>query len=192
MPSLTIWTRLEPRCRNADLTTALQACTHDPYWFLARQWQLGETTAADAGTPILAAVTSLDVRLDRFAGATGTAVAMPAGVPLEAFVECEAVRPAAGTVDYRQAAEAGQYFVRLLAAGGAGTLAPAYVTQYGIAAPTTAQAATLDAPALALAAVVAKRVPDGVRLAADLRAARPGLPRRRRSRPPTTTRSSPP
>jgi len=167
---------LEPRCRNADLTTALEARTHDPYWFLARQWQLGETVGADAGTPILAAVTSLDVRLDRFADATGAPVAMPAGVPLEAFVEREAVRPAAGNVDYRQAAEAGQYFVRLLTANGVGTLAPTYVTQYGIAAPTAAQTAALDAPALALAAVVAGRVPDGVRLAADLRAAQPGLP----------------
>ena len=44
MPSLTIWTRLEPRCRTADMTIALEARTHDPFWMLARQWQLGELT----------------------------------------------------------------------------------------------------------------------------------------------------
>ena len=60
MPSLTIWTRLEPRCRDADLTTALQARTHDPLWFLARQWQLGEMLGDDAGSPILAAVTTTE------------------------------------------------------------------------------------------------------------------------------------
>src|ERR1700730_19342443 len=60
-PSLTIWTRLEPRCRNADLTSALEARTHDPYWMLARQWQFGEMAGDDAGPPILAALTSIDV-----------------------------------------------------------------------------------------------------------------------------------
>src|SRR5438270_1204890 len=103
VPSLTIWTRLEPRCRNADLTSALEARTHDPYWMLARQWQFGEMAGDDGGSPILAAVTSTESRLDRFQGVTGNAVALPPGMPLETFVECEAVRPASPAVDYRQA-----------------------------------------------------------------------------------------
>jgi hypothetical protein len=111
VPSLTIWTRLEPRCRNADLSTALEARTHDPFWFLARQWQLGELRGDDAGSPILASVTSSEVALNRFATRTGSAVAVPAGTPLEAFVEREAVRPAGASLDYRQASEAG--FFRL-------------------------------------------------------------------------------
>ena len=176
MPSLTIWTRLEPRSRNADLATALQARTHDPFWMLARQWQLGEFNGDDAGSPILAAVTSVDAPLNRFAQASGTPTAIPAGTPLEAYIEREAVRPAGSEVDYRQAADAGLYFVRLLHAGNVSAVAPLYVKQYGIAPPTPAQQATLDAPALALAAVVAHRVPDGVKLAADLRASQPGLP----------------
>lgn len=176
MPSLTIWNRLEPRCRNTDLTTALEARTHDPFWMLARQWQLGELSGDDAGSPIIASVTSVDVPLNRYAQANGNPTAIPVGTPLEAYIEREAVRPTGSAVDYRQAADAGLYFVRLLQAGNVGQLAGEYVTQYGIAAPTAAQQATLDAPALALAAVVARRVPDGVRLAADLRAAQPGLP----------------
>jgi hypothetical protein len=176
MPSLTIWTRLEPRCRNADLTAALQARTHDPFWMLARQWQLGELNGDDAGSPIIASVTSVDVPLNRCAQVDGNPTEIPVGTPLEAYIEREAVRPTGNAVDYRQAADAGLYFVRLLHAGNVGQLAGEYVTQYGIAAPTAAQQAALDAPALALAAVVARRVPDGVRLAADLRAAQPGLP----------------
>jgi hypothetical protein len=169
---LTIWTRLEPRCRSEDMTAALEARTHDPYWMLARQWQLGELSGDDAGSPIIASVTTVDVPLDRCAGPAGGPAAIPAGTPLEAYVEREAVRPGGAAVDYRQAADAGLYFLRLLRAGNVGKYASAYVTRYAIAAPTAA----LDAPALALAEVVAHRVPDGVRLAADLRAAQPGLP----------------
>jgi hypothetical protein len=176
MPSLTIWTRLEPRCRSADLSAALEARTHDPYWMLARQWQLGELSGDDAGSPIMASVTSVDVPLDRYARATGGPAPMAAGSPLEVYVEREAVRPEGDAVDYRQSADAGLYFLRMLRAGGVAQHVPAYVSQYATTAPTDAQRAALDAPALALAAVVAGRVPDGIRLAADLRAAQPGLP----------------
>lgn len=117
MPSITIWTRLEPRCRDADLTSALEARTHDPYWMLARQWQFGEMAGDDAGTPILAAVTSSEVLLDRFKGGSGSAVALPTGTPLETFVEREGVRPTGTTLEYRQAVDAGLYFLRLLRAG---------------------------------------------------------------------------
>jgi hypothetical protein len=176
MPSLTIWTRLEPRCRDADLTTALQARTHDPLWFLARQWQLGETLGDDAGSPILAAVTTTESVLNRVAAGTAGATVLPRGTPLEAFIEREAVRPSTPDIEYRQSADAGLYFLRLLREGNVGELAPLYVTHYGIAPPTAAQQASLDPPALAVAAIVSNRVPDGARLAADLRAAQPGLP----------------
>ncbi len=176
MPSLTIWTRLEPRCRDADLTTALQARTHDPLWFLARQWQLGEMLGDDAGSPILAAVTTTESVLNRVAAGSNAATTLSPGTPLEAFIEREAVRPSTSDIEYRQSADAGLYFLRLLRVGNVGQLAPLYVTQYGIAAPTAAQQASLDAPALAVAAIVANRVPDGARLAVDLRAAQPGLP----------------
>ena len=172
MPSLTIWTRLEPRCRSADLSAALEARTHDPLWLLAQQWQFGEMQGDDGGSPILATIATLSAPLNRYASGTAAAVALPAGTPLEAFTEREVVRPSGSAIDYRQSADAGLYFLRLLTAGNVAVLAPAYVTQYPIAAPTK----TIDAPAAALAAVVAGRVPDGVRLAADLRAARPNLP----------------
>jgi hypothetical protein len=144
---------------------------------LARQWQFGEMAGDDAGTPILAAVTSSEVLLDRFQGGSGSAAALPAGTPLETVVEREGVRPTGTTLEYRQAVDAGLYFLRLLRAGHVSQqLIAAYITHYAIALPTAAQSATLDAPALALAAVVARRAPDGIRLAADLRAAQPGLP----------------
>ena len=114
--------------------------------------------------------------MNRVAAGTTAATVLPPGTPLEAFIEREAVRPSTPDIEYRQSADAGLYFLRLLRAHNVGQLAPLYVTHYGIAAPTAAQQASLDAPALAVAAIVANRVPDGARLAADLRAAQPGLP----------------
>ena len=37
MPSITSWMRLEPRSRNAEMNTSLQARIYDPLWLLARQ-----------------------------------------------------------------------------------------------------------------------------------------------------------
>src|SRR5262249_15428210 len=48
-------------------------------------------------------------------------------------------------------------------------------TAYAIAPPAATALAALDTAALRLAGVVARRVPDGIRLAADLRAALPAL-----------------
>src|SRR5258708_10746296 len=176
MSSLTIWTRLEPRCRTADMTAALQARTHDPFWMLARQWQLGELLGDDAGSPIIASVASIDMQLDRYAGPGGAAEQLPASMPLEAWVEREGVRPSGSVIDYRQAAESGLQFLRMLRAAKMDQHMPAYVTKYAIAAPAATDLARMDTAAARLIGVVAKRVPDGVRVAAELRAALPALP----------------
>jgi hypothetical protein len=176
MPSLTIWTRLEPRCRTADMTVALEARTHDPFWMLARQWQLGELQGGDAGSPIVATIDSVEMPLDRFAGPNGAAEKVPSSMPLEVWVEREAVRAPATTIDYRQSAEAGVQFLRMLGAASMTSHAAAYVTQYAIKMPAAPLLAALDLPARRLLGVVANRVPDGARIAADLRAAAPALP----------------
>jgi hypothetical protein len=64
-------------------------------WFLARQWQLGEMLGDDAGSPILAAVTTAESVLNRVAAGTTAATVLPPSTPLEVFVEREAVRPSA-------------------------------------------------------------------------------------------------
>jgi hypothetical protein len=176
MPSLTIWTRLEPRCRSSDMGTALEARTHDPFWLLARQWQLGELLGDDAGSPIIASVTSVDMPLDRYAGPDGVVSPMPESTPLESWIEREGARPSGPVVDYRQSAESGLQFLLMLRAAKMDQYVPGFLAEYGIAAPSSADLSGLDTRALRLAQVVAQRVPDGVRLAADLRVARPGLP----------------
>ena len=54
MPSITSWMRLEPRNRNAEMNTSLQARIYDPLWLLARQWQFGEFQGEDNGSPVIA------------------------------------------------------------------------------------------------------------------------------------------
>src|SRR5213592_914870 len=54
MPSVTSWLRLEPRNRDAEMNTSLQARTYDPLWMLTRQWQFGEFQGEDNGSPVIA------------------------------------------------------------------------------------------------------------------------------------------
>jgi hypothetical protein len=176
MSSLTIWTRLEPRCRTSDMTDALEARTHDPFWMLARQWQLGELTGDDAGSPILAAVSSIDAPLDRYAGPDGMVQSIPPSVPIEAWVEREGVRPGGAVLDYRQVAESGLQFLRMLRDAKMDAYVGAYVGGFAMAPPPPAEVARMDSASKKMTGLLARRVPDGVRLAAALRAALPGLP----------------
>jgi hypothetical protein len=53
MPSITTWSRLEPRTLGT-YRHRIRRRVHDPLWLLARQWQVGEFQGEDAGTPIVA------------------------------------------------------------------------------------------------------------------------------------------
>lgn len=46
---LLLWERILPSTDNEDVADALRCEIHDPLWLLARQWQLGEFQAEDAG-----------------------------------------------------------------------------------------------------------------------------------------------
>jgi hypothetical protein len=172
MPSITIWDRIEPRCRANDPTPGLQARVHDPLWLLARQWQVGEFEGRDAGSPVVASVQSSVARIDRFSVGGQVVQAYDGVTPFETLAEREVVRPPTSASDLRQAAEAGQYFLRLLGAAGLpATVASAYLAQYSLTV-----AATTASDVAALAPVIAGRVIDGIKLHADLIAAGNVLP----------------
>ncbi|MCU0602422.1 MAG: hypothetical protein MUC33_07155 [Desulfobacterales bacterium] len=181
MPSITSWMRLEPRSRDAEMTTSLQARIYDPLWLLARQWQLGEFQGEDNGSPVMARWRAEAGRLTRFysgAIAPDTRVDAPRydgrRVPLETLVECEAVRPAgegtAAPEKLRLAADAGQHFLRLLEQQ---PLSQSYRDLFKSEFPfpplTAEQRAALDPGSLSFLEVVGPRVPDGRRLYAALR-----------------------
>ena len=185
MPSVTTWTRLEPRAREDDVQLGLQARVYDPLWLLARQWQFGEFKGEDAGSPVSARIEADASALIRFyprpLGSPGRVVAPAfdgASTPLEMMVEREPMRaPSAATL--RLSADAGLHFGRLLNANALGQHRAAYLTRFAFLAPTPDLQPTYDPASLRFLAPMVGRMIDGVRLAVALQASQPtdtGLP----------------
>src|SRR3954453_24029464 len=118
MPSVTSWTRLEPRTRSEKLP-GLDARIADPLWLLGRQWQMGELQGEEAGTPVGATLTYAVSPLTRYApalrGGPGSSL-LPDCVPLEALVGGDAPAPSAERGDLRLGLEAGQRLLDLFSA----------------------------------------------------------------------------
>jgi hypothetical protein len=181
-PSITSWMRLEPRSRNADMNTSLQARIYDPLWLLARQWQLGEFQGEDNGSPVIARWRGEASRLTRFypgAIPPNTMADAPQydhHMPLETLVEREAVRPDATPTGkpekLRLAAEAGQHFLRMLERElelrhVSRDYRAAFIREYSFL--PLEQRAALDSESLNFFDLMASHVPDGRRLYAAFR-----------------------
>jgi hypothetical protein len=190
MPSITSWMRLEPRSRDAEMNTSLQARIYDPLWLLARQWQFGEFQGEDNGSPVMARWRAESAPLTRYhsgAIAPNTRIDAPrydgSRMPLETLVEREAVRPAPDQTSppekLRLAAEAGQQFLRMLdqqplSRESLDDYHAAFIREYSFAALTTEQRALLDSDSLSFFELIASRVPDGRRLYAAFRSTSAG------------------
>jgi hypothetical protein len=171
MPSITIWNRLEPRCRTEVLSSGLAARVTDPLWLLARQWQVGEFAGRDTGSPLTAQVQWTTAAFDRYQSGTAPVLPYDGVQPIETLIEQEAVRPQKAVNDLEQAAEAGLHFFRLLDAANLTHLRQGYLAQY----PLSASVST-DADSQQIGSIVAGRVIDGIQLRADLAQTPGGLP----------------
>jgi hypothetical protein len=107
-PAVTAYNRLEARPRAHDLTRSLRAEVRDPLWLLTRQWQMGELTAEDAGSPIDARLSTHKLGIDRVKLGAGAPQAYDDTVPLEAAIEREAV-----PFTHALRVQAAQYFLKL-------------------------------------------------------------------------------
>ena len=167
MPSITTWTRLEPRARADDLAAALQSPIHDPAWLLARQWQIGEFTGTDGGSAASVRVRAHAAHITTLATQAGEVHAIDGPTAaIEPLIEAEPLTAA----DRWLAAEAGLHFARLLAQHGpAAGYRAAYVAGYPLLAPAASDP-TVDVAAASRLALLAGRVADGIALAAALRA----------------------
>ena len=118
--------RLEPTCRSVGIEEGLAARIHDPLWLLARQWQWGEFSGKDAGTPVVVHATGTNSKVDawRALGQPAWTVFDGAADPLEVFVEAE--REPVPTL--RERIEAGAHFLRLLNAAGFGKYQAVFVS----------------------------------------------------------------
>ncbi|GII97466.1 hypothetical protein [Sinosporangium siamense] len=191
MASITMWTRVEPRTRAADMSPALSAQTADPAWFLARQWQLGEFQGEDTGSPVSAELTydtAPLTRVRRDSSATPQTIPRSAvdaaltAAPLPALVERE---PDALARDLRTSVEAGRHLLRLLSkaeldraepVSGGGTLRAWLHKVYPLAAPVPGDADPATATYLS---VLGGRTVDGYAVADTIRTTGgvpPGIP----------------
>lgn len=183
MPSITSWTRLEPRCRDAEMTRTVSARLFDPLWMLTRQWQTGEFLGEDAGTPVVARARARSTLLTRcFLGdlPANTDTVAPrydsTKLPLEVMVERERARPLAtanpadAVAKLRLVVEGGLHWLRLLAAKPLGkSYRDAWIARYALALPAPAVMESLDTASARYLRCMAGRVPDARRLDAALR-----------------------
>lgn len=185
MPSITTWLRLEPRSRDAEMNTSLQARIYDPLWLLARQWQFGEFEGQDNGSPVSARWRGEAAPLTRYhSGSIRRNTQVNAQkydnnrLPLEPLVEREPVRPRADqtapSAKLRLAVEAGQHFLRLLeqqplSSDSLTLYRGAVIREYAFQPLAETERKNLDHDSLAFLDLVTGRVPDGRRLAAAFR-----------------------
>lgn len=190
MPSITSWTRLEPRCRDADMARTVAARLFDPLWMLARQWQTAEFQGEDGGSPVVARVRATTTQVTRcwlgeLPANTNTRAAPydAASMPLEVLVERQRVRatgagagtrPADAASKLRLVVEAGLHFLRLL------ELQPlsqsyrdAFIGIYALPLPDESRLAGFDAASTAYLRTMAGSVPDARRLADIVRSGSP-------------------
>jgi hypothetical protein len=162
-PSITTWTRLEPRARGDDLSPSLEARVHDPAWLLGRQWQLGEFVGEDAGSPVHV---RLEVEPDPIVAyrVGGVDAAFRPDAPVDVLVGAEP--QAASTLAER--AEAGAELLDLLAEAGCSAAGTAALVGDARLPPAAgARISSEGEPSLSLAA---GRLPDGGALAPVLEA----------------------
>lgn len=97
-PTITMWNRMEGRPRTEQFDRALRVEVRDALWMLTRQWQLGELTGDDAGSPIFAKVHTSTTRLRDYRAGSEPAEPFDDTMPLETRVEA---RPVTMSVDDR-------------------------------------------------------------------------------------------
>jgi len=90
--TLTQWNRLESRPRKYDFSRTMRAEIRDPLWMMTRQWQLGELTGEDTGTPVAAKIFYRNTILDKLKLSDNDVVVLNNDLPLETIVERENIQ----------------------------------------------------------------------------------------------------
>jgi hypothetical protein len=167
-PSITTWTRLEPRPRGDTLTPSLEACIFDPAWMLARQWQLAEFRGEDAAFPVQVSFTVNAQPLAATQPPAGNTAGPPGRYPLEATVWPEPPAPLTSGAS----AEFGAELVRLLTGQGCSQASiTSIINACPLAAPSPGAA---DPQGMAYLTLLAGRLPDTIQAEPLLREAATG------------------
>ena len=151
-PNIRNYNRLEgsPRSREFDRNLAME--THDPLWFLCRQWQFGEFEAEDAGTACQANVLGVHTTPGEVIVREGETLSFEDDQPLETFVEREALKP---TLFLR--VQMGRHLIRILARH----RLKRYVSLLAAEFPLDLTVEDDDEDGVCFAAALSDRIPDG-------------------------------
>jgi hypothetical protein len=166
LPAITVWQRLEPRPRSDRLGANLAAQIRDPLWLLTRQWQSGELTGADAGSPAFVSVNTTSGGMNGVSAGGGAVQPYdPNTAPLEPRGFSEPFSPR----DLSLQAEVGQVFRDLIDVHFAADLNAADRIKAGFLAlhsvatdPSTDPFDPLDGATRRFAAICGAREIDGV------------------------------
>jgi hypothetical protein len=180
MASVICWYRIEPDLGDsATVVRSAEARVHDPLWFLARQWQLGEFGGCDGGSPILARGEIRSSAISAFAPRALAPDEVADGEPLgpgqalEPLIEREPLPPPRSPLGARLGAEAGAQLAVLLAEAGLGALRPALVQAFAVTAEP--QMAERDPRGFDRLELLRGRIIDGAAVRAALGADVPGF-----------------
>jgi hypothetical protein len=170
-PAILTWSRLEPRPRTPRFERSLAAEVRDALWLLARQWQFGEFTGDDAGSPVSATLHLTTAAVTGHGPRDEPLQAYDPRVPLEVTVERERV-----PLDLRLRVEVGLHWLRLLRARlGADSYRRLYAAAYPLEIPPRDAGHAGEAShveGMQWRAATAGRLPDGGKLLDDLRSGR--------------------
>jgi hypothetical protein len=136
-PTVVMWNRLEGRPRTHHFDKALKAEVRDALWMLTKQWQMGEFTADDAGSPVSAKVDIQISNLHKYKAANNDYQPLNNNeIPLEAKVEQKKIsferNNSKLSIDIRL--KMGQYWLRLLRREGL-NLESDYISKYSFQLP---------------------------------------------------------
>jgi hypothetical protein len=174
VPSITTWTRLEPRPREGSMQRSLQAQVRDPLWFLTRQWQMAEFLGDDAGSPVQATlgVEQRSVTTYRPGADDSKTAALDPTLPVEVHAEREPV-----ILRMRGSIQSGLYFENLVRQSVAGPNAVIAAFRLAFPISSTAPDATYaNNDCLRFRSVAAGRVTDGENLFKSASAVANGQP----------------
>jgi hypothetical protein len=181
--SITSWTRLEPRCRDADMRDTVSARIFDPLWLMARQWQVGEFQGEDAGSPVLCRVRAKTTMLSRChlgelkPNTSIRALAYdPQTMPLEVLVERQRVGSANSSEPrmLRLSVEAGLHFLRMLETQPLSkSYRAAFISRYALRPLDEQTLQRLDEASMRFVRVMEGRAPDARRLRESFRSGSP-------------------
>jgi hypothetical protein len=81
------WSRLEARPRTSNFDRSLKAEVRDALWMLTKQWQLGEFEGDDAGSPVVAKLSTVTDDIEKYKADDQAVQPFDKAIPFEAKVE---------------------------------------------------------------------------------------------------------